>query len=83
MAETQTNDIQTVRDALFATLRDLSDKNNPMDLDRAKAVNDTAQTLINTAKVEVDYIRATGGKGTGFINDQKTLPPGMTRHICK
>lgn len=28
---------------------------------------DVAQVIINSAKVEVDYIEATGAKGTGFV----------------
>ena len=39
-----------------------------MDIERANAVSEVAKTLIDTAKVEVDYLRTTGGtQGTGFI----------------
>lgn len=62
-----TNDITALRSTLFETLRGLSDKTNPMDIDRAKAINETAQTIINSAKVEVDALRVIGGSGTGFI----------------
>lgn len=60
------SDINTLREALFDTLAAL--KNKTIDLDRAKAINETAQTIINTAKVEVDFMKA-GGKidGTGFL----------------
>lgn len=61
------NDITALRRHLFQTLDALKDKNNPMDIERAKAVKDVAQTIINGAKVEVDFIRATGSQGTGFI----------------
>lgn len=62
--------IADLRDNLFKVLDDLSDKNASAEtIARAKAVSDIAQTIINTAKVEVDYIRAAGGKGgTGFLN---------------
>ncbi len=66
------NDISAVRTALFDTLRALSDKDKPMDIDRAKAINEVAQTIINSAKVEVDALRVIGGTGTGFI---PALPP--------
>lgn len=61
--------IADLRDNLFKVLDDLSDKNASAEtIARAKAVSDIAQTIINTAKVEVDYIRAAGGKGgTGFL----------------
>lgn len=47
-----------LRNHLFATLEDLRDTDKPMDLARAKAVAEVAQTLINLAKVEVDAYRA-------------------------
>jgi hypothetical protein len=63
----QTNNITAVRDVLFDTLRGLGNKDEPMDIDRAKAINEVAQTIINSAKVEVDALRVIGGTGTGFI----------------
>ena len=62
------HDINAVRDALFDTLKML--KEGTIDLDRAHAINETAQGLINTAKVEVDFMRVAGGRGTGFIPEQ-------------
>lgn len=67
-----TNDITAVRAVLFDALRQLGDKDNPMELDRAKAITDVAQTIINSAKVEVDALRVIGGTGSGFI---PALPP--------
>jgi hypothetical protein len=54
------NTMDDLRNHLFATLEALQDPDKPMDVDRARAVNHTAQTLINSAKVEVDFIEATG-----------------------
>lgn len=60
--------ITDLREHLFATLEALRDEDKPMDLARAKAIADVAQTIINTAKVEVDYINATGQTPpSGFI----------------
>ena len=60
------SDINELREHLFATLRGIQD--GSVDVDRARAVSDIAQTLINTAKVEIDYLRATGrDTGTGFV----------------
>ena len=53
------NDITELRSALFDTLRDL--KAGKMDLDSAKTINETAQTIINSVKVEVDHMRVAGG----------------------
>jgi hypothetical protein len=77
-----THTISTLRGHLFAALEGLQNKENPMEIDRAKAVTDVAQVIINTAKVEVDYMRATGARGSGFIPDDGTgkpaLPEGTT-----
>jgi hypothetical protein len=72
------NNIETLRDHLFATLAALQDKTAPMDIERAKAVSDIAQTIINSAKVEVEYAKATGAKGSGFLEKRQELPSGIT-----
>lgn len=61
------SDINELRECLFATLRGLQDKDQPMDIERAKAVSDVAQTIINSVKVEVDHMKITGSHGSGFI----------------
>jgi hypothetical protein len=63
------NRIEDLRNHLFAALESLADKDSPMEIERAKAISDVAQTIINSAKVEVELLRALGGDhpGTGFI----------------
>ena len=64
------NRIQDLRDHLFATIEGLLDEDKPLDIDRARAVAGVAQAVINSAKVECDYLRVTGSaRGTGFIPD--------------
>ena len=53
------NKMTHLRNHLFETLEMLKDQDNPMDLERARTISDVAQTLINSAKVEVDFIKAT------------------------
>jgi hypothetical protein len=66
------NRIEDLRNHLFATLESLQDEEKPMDLDRAKTIADVAQTLINSAKVEVEFLRTTGQiSGTGFLEKPK------------
>lgn len=65
-----------LRTALMGTLNDLRDRENPMDVDRAKAVAQVAGVLVETAKVEVDYIKATGGSSQ-FIEQPDELPKGI------
>lgn len=62
------NDIDTLRGVLFETLQALRNKDNPMEIEKAKAITDVAQALINTAKVEIDFIRQTSSAtGTEFF----------------
>ena len=53
------NKMVDLRNHLFATLEALQDKDDPMDISRAKAIADVSQTLINSVKVEIDFIKAT------------------------
>lgn len=57
------HNIDELRGHLFAALDGLRNKDEPMDLDRAKTIADVAQVLINSAKAENDYLRATGASG--------------------
>lgn len=71
------NKIEDLRNHLFVTIEALLDEEKPMDIDRAKAIADVAQVMINSAKVEVDFIRTTGGIGSGFIEDTGRNPKGL------
>jgi len=61
------NSINDLRNHLFETIELLKEKQ--MDPSEAKAITSAAQAIINSAKVEVDFIKALGGinEGTGFI----------------
>lgn len=56
------NNIDELRGVLFDTLRDL--RAGKIEVDRAKAVNETAQVLINSLKAEADLHRYAGGKSS-------------------
>lgn len=68
------NKIEDLRNHLFATIEALLDEDKPMDIDRAKAVADVAQVMINSAKVEVEFMKTTGGTGSGFIENTGRRP---------
>ena len=68
------NKIDDLRDHLFATLEALRDEDKPMDLERAKTISTVAQTIINSAKVECEYLEITGKKGSGFIPEETPQP---------
>lgn len=75
-----TKTVNDLREHLFATLDELRNKDLPMDVERARAVSEVAQTIINSAKVEIDYLKVNGGGESGFIDavGQTNLPPGIT-----
>lgn len=66
--------IAELRKHLFETIEALKDKEKPMELDRAKTISDVAQTIINSAKVEVDFMRMRGDKGSGFVPEIPGTP---------
>lgn len=62
------NKIEDLRNHLFETLEMLKDPERPMELDRARAISDVAQTIINSAKVEVELAKVVGGEpGSRFF----------------
>lgn len=68
--------LDDLRDHLFATLDALRDKEKPMEIERAKAISEVAAAVIDSAKAEVAYVKATG-------RDDLSLPvfsalPGKT-----
>lgn len=80
------NDINTVRQHLIDTLADLRDRTKPMEVDRARAVADVARVLVDSAKVEVEFIRAAGLNKSPFIQPAPALPNGITgetTHRCR
>lgn len=59
--------INEVRQSLLDTLRDLRSKDQPMDIERAKAVATVASVLVDTARVENDYLKITGQDSSNFM----------------
>jgi hypothetical protein len=64
--------ISNVRQALLDTLADLRNRDNPMDIDRAKAVAQVAAVLVDTARVEVDFLRVTHQDRSTFMGEAET-----------
>lgn len=73
------DNINTLRETLFDTLRGLQDPKVKLDVERAKAINATAQTIINSIKVEIDYARAVlqGAPRTPFVPSSLVSPSGQ------
>ena len=70
--------INAVRQALLDTLADLRNKAEPMDIERAKAVATVASVLVDTAKVENDYLKITGQDRSNFIEATEDDVPRIT-----
>lgn len=76
------NKIDDLRNHLFAALEGLADRDNPMDIDRAKAIADVARVIVDSAKAEVQFIQATGRReGTGFIPLAEAEPTPAERRL--
>lgn len=67
--------IDQVREHLMQTLADLRNRDQPMEVDRARAVAQVASVLVDTARVEVEYLKQIG-EGSRFLgtDDQDDTP---------
>lgn len=85
--ETTERSLATMRDYVFDALDALGNKQdvNALDIEKAKVTADLCQVLINSAKVEVDYMKKTGSEGTGFITtpeeEERAALNGMTGKV--
>ena len=71
-----------LRDHLFETLEALKDEDKPMELDRAKTISLVAQTIINSATVEVKFLNAAGqGVATGAFFEDKLPAPQLEGNV--
>lgn len=65
---TENNTITTLRAELFSTLRAIRDPKNPLPTEAARAVVQVAAVIIDSARVEVEFCKATGvDMASGFI----------------
>lgn len=71
---TTTPHINQLRQHLLDTLADLRNTEKPMEPDRARAVAQVAGVLVDSARVEVDYLRVTGQEKAGFLDQSANLP---------
>lgn len=70
------HDIKELRKHLFETIEGLKDPDKPMDIDRAKAISQVAQTIIDSARVEVKFAELTGQETqSDFLAEKKSARP--------
>lgn len=69
------NKLPDLRNHLFEAIEML--KSGEMDIAQAQAINNIAQTLVASAKVEVEYIRQVGGMNDrcDFIEGNAPVQP--------
>lgn len=68
------NKITDLRDHLFEAIELLKDEESNFSVEKAKAIADLSQVIINSAKLEVDFIRASD-KVTGLVSQPEFLTP--------
>lgn len=74
------NKIEDLRNHLFEEIERLKEKAEPEDLERAKTVSNLSGRIIESAKVEVDFLRTVGDlsdaktSGSGFIPNAPRRP---------
>jgi hypothetical protein len=83
---TDHNTIEGLRARLFAAIDGVRD--GTLEIDRAKTIGDLSQVIVNSAKVELDYVRATEGTSHSCSrapgDEEKTtreLPRGIVRVV--
>jgi hypothetical protein len=67
-----------LREHLMQTLASLRDRDHPMEPDRARAVAQVAGVLVDTAKVEIDFLKVTGQDRSTFIGQADQDDEGTT-----
>lgn len=69
------NKIEDLRNLLFEQIEKLMDKDADTEVEtqKAEAIANLASVIVNSAKVEIDFLKMMGteGTGTGFIPVEK------------
>jgi hypothetical protein len=71
-------DINYLRESLLNTMDKLME--GKIDIEKAKAICEIGQVLVNSAKVEVDMMKATDSKGTGFMRNINVKQNGISNY---
>ena len=82
---TETTGMAGLQDLIIQSMRDV--RAGTLDADKAKAVNSLAQTLINSARAEVEFLRVTNRTKSKFFQhsddtqERITGSGGVVRHV--
>ncbi len=69
------NTIDDLRTVLFDTIKRVREKR--MSCEEARAINDLSQTVINTAKAEIEFLRLSDERRSGFFRPGSLLPESI------
>jgi hypothetical protein len=70
-------DINYLRESLLSVMDMLVE--DKISVDRAKAICEIGQVLVNSAKVEVDMMKHTDADGSGFMRNYNTKLVGKNK----
>lgn len=74
------NKLSDLRNHLFETLEALKDKDEPMAVDRAKAIAEVSREIINSAKVELEAYEILGEVAEApFFDSNRQLSDGAMK----
>lgn len=69
--------ITQMRAHLMDALAALKDRTQPMEPDRARAMAQVAGVLVESAKVEVEFLKVTGQDRSSFLGDPADITPSL------
>jgi hypothetical protein len=76
------NSINELNSILFDTIRRLKEGDSTMDITRAKAIADVGQTIINSGKTQIDFIRMKD-KAEGLISPPELFNTDQKKYLDK
>jgi hypothetical protein len=68
------NKLSDLRNHLFETIESLKDDGKPMPVDRARAISEAAGKLIDSGKMELQYLKLMGDREASKFFDTPVLP---------
>ena len=71
------NKIGDLRNHLFETIEMLKANDGSMDIKTARAIKDAADSIIGTAKVELEFIELTGATESDFLKSKPATLEGV------
>lgn len=73
------NRVTDLRNHLFETIEALKDPEKPMEIERARAISEVAQTIIASAKVEIQFYDLVGQSEQSKFFDHPPVPAGISK----